>query len=94
MRSSVPAILRLRPALFGLGDWSIRISTVYWTIVSIDTYMWVCAGSGGDESTRAGQNGMMEADVDRQCFGADDRPRRAAMVTRSGSESAFILRMT
>jgi hypothetical protein len=32
--------------------------------------------------------------ADYQCFGADDRPRRAAIVTRSGSESAFILRMT
>ncbi len=32
--------------------------------------------------------------VDGQSFGADRRPRRAAMVTRSGSESAFILRIT
>ena len=32
--------------------------------------------------------------ADRQCFGADRNPRRAAIVTSSGSESAFILRIT
>jgi hypothetical protein len=29
-----------------------------------------------------------------QCFGGERRPRRAAIVTRSGSESAFIFRIT
>jgi hypothetical protein len=38
--------------------------------------------------------GSLGGSTDGQRFGADDRPRRAAIVTRSGSESAFILRMT
>ncbi len=50
----------------------------------------------GDESRGAATELDDESgrSTDCQCFGADDRPRRAAMVTRSGSESAFILRMT
>jgi hypothetical protein len=50
----------------------------------------------GDESRGAATEPDDESgrSTDYQCFGADDRPRRAAMVTRSGSESAFILRMT
>ena len=50
---------------------------------------------GDDSSGRTAerQDGSGRS-ADYQCFGADDRPRRAAIVTRSGSESAFILRMT
>ena len=44
----------------------------------------------------AGRSGRCGADSRPTCqsFNADRRPRRAAIVTRSGSESAFILRIT
>ena len=41
---------------------------------------------------REGQEDLLRAD--RQWVGVDRSPMRAAIVTRSGSESAFILRMT
>src|SRR5262245_53089008 len=36
----------------------------------------------------------MGAEVDTQCSSVDRNPRRAAIVTKSGSDPAFILRIT
>jgi peptide-methionine (S)-S-oxide reductase len=51
-----------------------------------------CGHLSRRERTTVRGDGSRSADC--QCFGAGRRPRWAAIVTRSGSDSAFILRMT
>jgi len=64
------------------------------SIASIDTKVWDPAKSYrigvGERMTQCDEGPSRE----RQCVGSDRSPRRAAIVTRSGSEPAFILRMT
>ncbi len=58
---------------------------------------WQAGPSGGKHFVGLfgkGEGALGMAVIDGQPFGVDRRPRRAAMVTRSGSDSAFILRIT
>ncbi len=65
-------------------------------IVSCWIAGWTVGGMARSEAERGRQvvNDGRGRSADRQWFGAGRSPRRAAIVTRSGSESALILRMT
>lgn len=65
---------------------------IYWTIVLSRRY---CSTVPRIECVRwDARRSSPKPLQDRQCLGTDCKPRRAAIVTRSGSESAFILRIT
>ena len=60
----------------------------------VDRYFRYTVCMGNLIRERTVRDGVSRRSTDCQCFGAARRPRWAAIVTRSGSDSAFILRMT